>query len=223
MKVIRAVILIVVILGLTYLVFHISKLNDDIVNLEEEVEVQKVFVEQLEEDKKELTVERNILEVDIDAIELDKQLLEKEVDKLHYKYEDCKRSKKSIEPSRGSHSRGRLLGTFEATAYDLSVASCGKSESHPAYGITANGTSLKGHTLESARAIAVDPKVIKLGSTVYVEFLDEGYKHLTGEFRAVDTGGAIKGSKIDVFFGSGNVAEQVKQFGRRKVKVWIVK
>ena len=62
MKVIRAVILIVVILGLTYLVFHISKLNDNIVNLEE-------FVEQLK-------VEKNTLE-------LDKQSLEKELDKLH--------------------------------------------------------------------------------------------------------------------------------------------
>ena len=53
-------------------------------------------------------------------------------------------------------SRGSDRGLFTATAYDLSVQSCGKKESHPAYGVTANGTSLKGHTLESARAIAVE-------------------------------------------------------------------
>ena len=105
---------------------------------------------------------------------------------------------------------------------DLSVQSCGKKESHPAYGITANGTSLKGHTLESARAIAVDPNVIKLGSKVYVEFLDEEYKHLDGFFTAVDTGGAIKGKKIDVFFGSGDVKDEVRQFGRRKARITIV-
>lgn len=122
-------------------------------------------------------------------------------------------------------SRGTDRGVFTATAYDLSVASCGKSESHPAYGITANGTDLKGHTLESARAIAVDPKVIKLGSTVYVEFLDEEYNHLTGEFQAVDTGGAIKGSKIDVFFGDtgdSKTSQDVWDFGRRKVRVTIL-
>lgn len=120
-------------------------------------------------------------------------------------------------------SRGDDRGLFTATAYDLSVASCGKSESHPAFGITANGTSLKGHTLESARAIAVDPKFIKLGSKVYIEFLDEAYEHLSGIFYAVDTGGAIKGKKVDIFFGSDNVKEEVKQFGRRKVKLTVIK
>lgn len=120
-------------------------------------------------------------------------------------------------------SRGADKGVFIATAYDLSVASTNKKQSHPAYGITANGTNLKGHTLESARAIAVDPKVIKLGSKVYIEFLDEEYKHLNGEFTAVDTGGAIKGNKIDVFFGSGNVSDDIKQFGRRQVKITVLK
>ena len=174
---------------------------------------------------KTLDLEKQIefLESEVERLQNNYKLLEDDYKLLEVEYDELKRSvEKSNSVSRGGDGKV-LLGTFEATAYDLSVASCGKSESHPAYGITANGTSLKGHTLESARAIAVDPKVIKLGSTVYVEFLDEGYKHLTGEFQAVDTGGAIKGSKIDVFFGSGDVAEQVKQFGRRKVKVWIVK
>ena len=122
-------------------------------------------------------------------------------------------------------SRGSDRGTFIATAYDLSITSCGKKESHPAYGITANGTSLKGHTLESARAIAVDPKVIKLGSKVYIEFLDEEYQHLDGEYVAVDTGSAIKGNKIDIFFGDtgdSKTDQAVWDFGRRKAKVTIL-
>lgn len=120
-----------------------------------------------------------------------------------------------------SRGKGINKGTFRATAYDLSYQSCGKKPSHPAYGITANGTNLKGQTLESARAIAVDPKVIPLGSKVYLEFEDE-YKHLNGVYNAVDTGGAIKGKRIDIFFGSGDVSKEVKQFGVRKVKVTLL-
>ncbi len=57
------------------------------------------------------------------------------------------------------------------------------------------------------RTIAVDPKVIPLGWWVYIEGV--GYR------RAEDTGGAIKGNKIDVFLGS---EAQARQFGRRKAK-----
>lgn len=179
MKVIRAVILIVVILGLTYLVFHISKLNDNIVNLEE-------FVEQLK-------VEKNVLK-------LDKQLLEEEVDKLHRKYEDCKCSKKSIQTTRGS-SRGKLLGTFEATAYTDDVESQGKW-----VGQTASGMK------PQVGVVAVDPKVIPLGTKLYVE----GY----GQAIAGDTGGAIKGNRVDLFM---ETRESCIEFGRQNVKVWIVK
>lgn len=128
---------------------------------------------------------------------------------------EVERERKAASITRG----GVNKGVFTATAYDLTVASCGKNESHPAYGITASGVSLKGETLESARAIAVDPKVIKLGSKVQLEFLDEGYQHLNSTYIAVDTGGAIKGNKIDIFHGSGDVKQEVKNFGKRKVKV----
>ena len=171
MKVIRAVILIVVILGLTYLIFHISKLNDNIVNLEE-------LVEQLE---------------------VDKQLLEEKVDRLHLKYEDCKRSRKSIEATRSS-SRGRLLGTFEATAYTDDVQSQGKW-----VGQTASGMK------PQVGVIAVDPKVIPLGTKLYVE----GY----GNAIAGDTGGVIKGKRLDLFM---NTNEECYVWGRKKVKVWKV-
>lgn len=60
--------------------------------------------------------------------------------------------------------------------------------------------------------VAVDPKVIPLGSKLYVE----GY----GPARAVDTGGDIKGSRIDVFF---DTEDECKQYGRKAVAVWITK
>jgi 3D (Asp-Asp-Asp) domain-containing protein len=59
--------------------------------------------------------------------------------------------------------------------------------------------------------VAVDPSVIKLGSRVHVE----GY----GEAVAGDTGGAIRGNRIDLCF---DTYEQAMQFGRRTVKVHIL-
>lgn len=63
--------------------------------------------------------------------------------------------------------------------------------------------------------IAVDPRVIPLGSTVYVEF-PAPYSYLNGNYRAADTGGRIKGNIIDVFFETEG---QCRNFGRRQVKV----
>lgn len=60
-------------------------------------------------------------------------------------------------------------------------------------------------------AAAVDPRVIPLGSKLYVE----GY----GYAFACDTGGAIKGSRIDLAYDSYRVANNQ---GRRRVRVWIL-
>ncbi|OJE48249.1 enterotoxin [Bacillus luti] len=71
-----------------------------------------------------------------------------------------------------------------------------------------------GHDLTSnpnMRIIAVDPKVIPLGSKVWVE----GY----GEAIAGDTGSAIKGNRIDVLMGSKSKA---MNWGRQTVKVKIL-
>ena len=59
--------------------------------------------------------------------------------------------------------------------------------------------------------VAVDPKVIPLGSRVYVP----GY----GFAIAADTGGAIKGSKIDLCMEDYG---QAIQFGRRPVEVYVL-
>lgn len=76
---------------------------------------------------------------------------------------------------------GKALGNFKITFY------CGCAECSGIYGNnTATGT-----TCTEGRTIAVDPKVIPLGSKVYIE----GY----GSFIAEDTGGAIKQNKIDIY------------------------
>ena len=65
--------------------------------------------------------------------------------------------------------------------------------------------------------IAVDPKVIPLGSLLYV-VLDNGYVY--GYCEARDTGGLIKGPKIDLFLPS---MADVKEFGRKNCKVYILR
>lgn len=105
---------------------------------------------------------------------------------------------------------------FTITAYDNTLASQGKWVDQ-----TATGFNLKGHSLESARCIAVDPKVIPLGSKVELYF-DEDYKHLNGVYIARDTGGAIKGKKIDLFMGDGVAKQDVMNFGRRKVQARVL-
>lgn len=60
--------------------------------------------------------------------------------------------------------------------------------------------------------VAVDPRVISLGTRVYVD----GYGYAV----AADTGGAIKGNRIDLCF---NTVAEARRFGRRKVAVKIIR
>lgn len=64
--------------------------------------------------------------------------------------------------------------------------------------------------------IAVDPRVIPLKSKVYIEFPDGTGRYAVAE----DTGGAIKGNRIDIAMWT--VAEAYK-FGMQNVKVYVVK
>jgi len=112
-----------------------------------------------------------------------------------------------------------------ATAYDLSVQSCGKTRTHKAFGITSRGIDLKGKNWKTARVIAVDPKVIPLDSKVEVTFLDPNYAKYNGVYIAGDTGSKIKGNRIDVFIedtGDTKVSEEALNFGVTKAYVRIV-
>ncbi|WJX06229.1 3D domain-containing protein [Bacillus cereus] len=91
----------------------------------------------------------------------------------------------------------------EATAYSV-------EGSPPNERITASGIDIGKNP--NIKLIAVDPKVIKLGTKVWVE----GY----GDAIAGDTGGAIKGNKIDVLFPT---EKQAREWGRKKVRIKIMK
>jgi 3D (Asp-Asp-Asp) domain-containing protein len=93
------------------------------------------------------------------------------------------------------------------TAYTAGAESTGKTEDHPAYGITFSGIKA-----EEGRTIAVDPSVIPLGSQVYIDGV--------GIRTAEDTGSAVRGARIDVFMDD---LGQAVQFGvKRNVKVYLL-
>jgi 3D (Asp-Asp-Asp) domain-containing protein len=82
--------------------------------------------------------------------------------------------------------------SFTATAYSL------------------RGRMANGQTVHSG-AIAADPKILKLGTTVHIEGM--------GVFVVKDTGGDIKGLRVDIWFPNRS---QAIKFGRRTVRLRII-
>jgi uncharacterized protein YabE (DUF348 family)/3D (Asp-Asp-Asp) domain-containing protein len=130
-----------------------------------------------------------------------------------------KAAKQILVASRSTHVAPRPTGaptggtkvTFTSTAYTPWDAGCG--------GLSVIERKLKAYAVPSGWGIvAVDPRVIPLGSKVYVS----GY----GYAIAADTGGAIKGNIIDVCFWTGGESASRNaaiHWGRRSVTVTIVK
>ena len=98
-----------------------------------------------------------------------------------------------------------------ATAYDLSYESTGKNPGDPYFGITASGAKAQPGT------VAVDPSVIPLGTKLYIASTDGSPDY--GFATALDTGGAIKGNRIDLFMEDGTACDR---YGIRQVKVYIL-
>ncbi|PED26325.1 enterotoxin [Bacillus thuringiensis] len=118
----------------------------------------------------------------------------------------AKEEERAEEVSKNNIQSAKRELTVVATAYTADPSENGT------YGgrvLTAMGHDLTANP--NMRIIAVDPKVIPLGSKVWVE----GY----GEAIAGDTGSAIKGNRIDVLMGSKSKA---MNWGRKTVKVKIL-
>ncbi len=113
--------------------------------------------------------------------------------------------------ARGDTVRYKKVLDMKSTAYTASLADTGKAPGDPGFGITYTGMRVK------KGVIAVDPRVIPLGSKVYVEVAgntpDYGYAV------AADIGGAIKGDIIDLYFDEQHTANA---WGRKRVKVYIL-
>ena len=96
-------------------------------------------------------------------------------------------------------SQVELLGTFKLTAYCACEKCCGKSD-----GITATGTKATAN-----RTIAVDKTIIPYGTVVIINGI---------EYVAEDTGGAVKGNIIDIFFDDH---EEALNFGVQYADVYV--
>ncbi len=108
--------------------------------------------------------------------------------------------------SRGAVGRNGSFRTAKVLEMHASAYTPHRSGGGTGSGYTASGLPA-GYGL-----VAVDPRVIPLGTVLYVE----GY----GMAIAADTGRAIKGHKIDLCFAT---RQQALQFGRRKVRVHILR
>ncbi|WP_214753039.1 MULTISPECIES: 3D domain-containing protein [Exiguobacterium] len=94
--------------------------------------------------------------------------------------------------------------TMNASAYTPYCKGCS--------GVTALGWNVRA---QKRNVVAVDPRVIPLGKKVQVYV---GGK-LMGTYTAADTGGAIKGNKIDILMYSQSAA---LKFGRKTVTVKVL-
>ncbi|CUL15489.1 TPA: resuscitation-promoting factor [Listeria monocytogenes] len=104
--------------------------------------------------------------------------------------------------------------TSSSSSSSSSTPSGGKTYKMESTAYSGGGTTAYGINLSAnpgLKVIAVDPRIIPLGSKVWVE----GY----GEAIAGDTGGAIKGNIVDVYFPNES---QCYSWGRRMVTVKVL-
>ena len=167
----------------------IKELNNIINYKDEEIDTQAESIENLESTKEKLL--DNII------------ILEEEIDK--YKAENHRLKTRLNEPTKVTPSRGetgRKL-VVEATAYTPRCNGCS--------GITATGIDVRNSITHNGKGIiATDPKVIPLGSIVIIN---------NRKYIAADTGGVIKGNKIDILMGTKSEA---LQFGRQNITVTVL-
>lgn len=103
---------------------------------------------------------------------------------------------KLVKKTGASRAAGASRGSFSATAYCL------------------RGRTAMGHGVRRG-IIAADPRVLKLGSNIVVN--GGGY---SGTYLVSDTGGKIKGNRLDIWMPS---CAEARKFGRRTVQVYSAK
>lgn len=140
--------------------------------------------------------------------EVSRELVEEEVVKESVNKIVAKGTKQPVQQVSNSSSSGGGWMTFRSTKY---TANCNGCSGYTATGVNVNNTI----TYQGMRVIAVDPGVIPLYSIVDV-------RTPSGSFRAMalDTGGAIRGNKIDILVSTKSEAYN---WGNRSVQVKIVR
>lgn len=96
-----------------------------------------------------------------------------------------------------------------ATGYTAGVESTGKNPGHPLYGITYSGVKVKRDLYST---VAADTSVFPLGTVLFIP----GY----GYGVVADTGSAIKGNIIDLYYET--VADVFNEWGKKTVDVYVI-
>lgn len=97
-----------------------------------------------------------------------------------------------------------------ATGYTAGVESTGKRPGHPQYGITYSGVKVR---RDQVSTIAADTRLFPIGTLLYIP----GY----GYGVVADTGSAIKGKRIDLYFET--IKQVYEQWGKRTVDVEVLR
>ncbi|WP_017552028.1 3D domain-containing protein [Heyndrickxia coagulans] len=97
-----------------------------------------------------------------------------------------------------------------ATGYTAGAESTGKSPDHPGYGITYSGVKVKRDLYST---IAADTSIFPIGTVLYIPGYDFGV--------VADTGSAIKGNRLDLYFET--VSDVYKKWGKQTLDVYIIK
>ena len=97
-----------------------------------------------------------------------------------------------------------------ATGYYAGYESTGKNPGDREYGVTYSGVKVKRGIYST---IAADPKIFPIGTRLYIP----GYGYAV----VADTGSAIKGKKIDLYFDTKSAV--YREWGMKKVKIYVIK
>ncbi|NCU16867.1 3D domain-containing protein [Pallidibacillus pasinlerensis] len=100
--------------------------------------------------------------------------------------------------------------TVVATGYTAGFESTGKNPGDPSYGITYSGVKVKRDLFST---IAADVNVFPIGTILFIP--DYGFGVVA------DTGSAIKGNKIDLYYET--VEDVYNEWGKRTVDVYVIK
>jgi len=198
---------------------EIVRVTEEIITCEEEIPFEKIIrTNDLIDKGIEKTIKKGyngkvreeLMITCHDGEEVERKVISKEIIEEPQNEVVEKGAKDLLVTSRGGISFKKAI-YMSATAYDATYESTGKRPGDKGYGITRSGTHVR------PGVVAVDPRVIPLGTKLYVKFLDGRPDY--GFASAEDTGGAIKGNKIDLYYES---PEDVRKFGRRNVMVYIL-
>ncbi|WP_286170848.1 3D domain-containing protein [Bacillus sp. NTK071] len=96
-----------------------------------------------------------------------------------------------------------------ATGYTAGKESTGKTPDHPAYGITYSGVKVKRDLYST---IAADTSVFPIGSVLFIPEYGFGV--------VADTGSAIKGDRIDLYYDT--VQDVYEEWGKKTLNVYLI-